>query len=205
MRERDDDPVRLTGMEHAMAGAEAQRALQRRSGPTTGVVGITGELSVAGGFTGFYTANRTALAKALALTLGDRDLAAEAVDEAMARAYQRWGHVQAMGNPSGWVYRVALNWSTSVLRRRARAAREPLYDAGVTDIPPVADPDIHRALAELDVKQRAVVVCRYLVGWSEQETAAALDLRVGTVKSRLARASRVLRSRLNHLDPNGTD
>ena len=194
-----------------LGGKDRPARIARRSGsgpdaaaPAAPDIG-TSEIPLVGNFTSFYSANRAGVAKALTLTLGDRELAAEAADEAMARAYQRWGHVQAMANPVGWVYRVGFNWATSVLRRRARSAREPLYQTGVTDIPPVSDPAVHRALAELDVKQRAVVVCRYLLGWSEQETAAALDLRVGTVKSRLARASRVLRVRLDHLRPNETN
>ncbi len=60
---------------------------------------------------------------------------------------------------------------------------------------------VARALADLDVRQRAVVVCRYLLGWSEAETAAALGTPVGTVKSRLHRASRLLAARLSHLRP----
>jgi len=201
--ERDRQPERLSGMGHAIAGyAGSDGADAARPTVDASSASATREISLTGGFTAFYTTERSGIAKALTLTLGDRDLAAEATDEAMARAFQRWGHVQAMDNAVGWVYRVGLNWATSVLRRRARAAREPLYAAGVTDIPPVADPSIHQALAELDVNQRAVVVCRYLLGWSEQDTAVALDLRVGTVKSRLARASRSLRARLDHLRPN---
>ena len=195
MKERDDDGQRLAGMGQAMAGSESFNISSTSAGASEAV--HTAD------FTTFYRRNLSTVAKALALTLGDRDLAGEAADEAMARAYQRWSFVQSTTNPVGWVYRVGLNWATSVLRRRTRANNHaPLYLAGITDIPPVADPDIHRALAELDVKHRAVVVCRYLIGWSEQETSAALDLRVGTVKSRLARASRVLRARLDHLGPN---
>ena len=191
--ERVGASKRVPRMDQAMAGDDR---LGRIASTTA-----DHDVAIHGGFTDFYKANRASLVKVLTLTLGDRELAIEAVDEAMARAYQRWGHVQSLANGGGWVYRVALNWATSVLRRRSRAARTTLYEAGVTDIPAIADPDVHRALAELDVKHRAVIVCRYLVGWSEEETADALDLRVGTVKSRLSRASRILRSRLDHLRP----
>src|ERR1700733_14749109 len=71
-------------------------------------------------FEAFYAEARTPLARALAVTTGDRDLAVEAVDEAMARAYQRWSRIARLENPGGWVYRVGLNWATSVLRRRNR-------------------------------------------------------------------------------------
>ena len=191
--ERNRGAKRVSSMDQAMAGDDRLGRIGRAT--------VDHGVAIHGGFTDFYKANRASLVKVLTLTLGDRELAIEAVDEAMARAYQRWGHVQSLANGGGWVYRVALNWATSVLRRRTRAARTTLYDAGVTDIPPITDPDVHRALAELDVKHRAVIVCRYLVGWSEEETADALDLRIGTVKSRLSRASRILRARLDHLRP----
>ncbi|HKY48496.1 MAG TPA: hypothetical protein VJQ79_10995, partial [Acidimicrobiia bacterium] len=55
-------------------------------------------------FEAFYRQNRQHLFRALALTLGDRDLAAEAADEAMARAYQHWRSVQSYDNQAGWAY-----------------------------------------------------------------------------------------------------
>jgi RNA polymerase sigma factor (sigma-70 family) len=124
----------------------------------------------------------------------------EATDEAMTRAYQRWRQVGILDNPAGWVYRVALNWATSILRRRHRplpARRQ----AETADLPRMNEPDVTAALQELDVRQRAVVVCRYLLDWSEAETAAALATPVGTVKSRLHRATRQLATRLDHLRP----
>lgn len=150
-------------------------------------------------FTQFYRESRNSVARALAVTLADGDLAAEAADEAMARAFQRWSHVGLLNNPAGWVYRVGFNWACSGLRRRSRAPR-PLAEVGAGP-GPIPEPTVMRALAELDVRQRAVVVCRYLLGWTEAETAAALATPVGTVKSRLHRASRLLATRLSHLRP----
>ncbi|MDQ1438287.1 MAG: hypothetical protein QOK43_1916 [Acidimicrobiaceae bacterium] len=151
-------------------------------------------------FDDFYRGTRDPVARALAVTLGDGHLAAEAVDEAMARAYQRWDQVGGYDNPGGWVYRVGLNWATSVLRRR-RNAPEPVPERGPHDLGPIAEPDIAVALRELDVRQRAVIVCRYYLGLSEAETAAALGTRPGTVKSRLHRGLRHLHARLDHLRP----
>jgi RNA polymerase sigma-70 factor (ECF subfamily) len=148
-------------------------------------------------FTTFYRDNYLPVARALAYTLGDTGLAAEAADEAMARAYERWSTVQGYDNPGGWVYRVGLNWARSVHRRAAR--RLPLRDRPVVVQPPVADPAIGEALRALDVKLRAVVVCRLLLDWSVEETADALDVRPGTVKSRLHHALRALESTLGHL------
>jgi RNA polymerase sigma-70 factor (ECF subfamily) len=148
-------------------------------------------------FATFYTGSRDPVAKALTVLLGNQDLAVEAVDEAMARAYQRWSRVGALDNPAGWVYRVALNWSLSALRQHRRPP--PPGPLRTMPAPEAGEPDVIRALAELDVRQRAVVVCRYLLGWSEAETATALRAPIGTVKSRLHRATRQLSHRLSHL------
>jgi RNA polymerase sigma-70 factor (ECF subfamily) len=149
-------------------------------------------------FEHFYRAHRPRIAKALAFSLGDIDLAAEATDEAFVRAYERWAHVQRLDRPEAWVYRVATNWATSVLRRRRRSPHrlyEPAPDA------PFFDPAVHESLAALDDKHRSVVVCRYFLGWSVADTAAALGVREGTVKSRLHRALHALHAALHHLDP----
>ncbi|HKT05420.1 MAG TPA: sigma-70 family RNA polymerase sigma factor, partial [Rugosimonospora sp.] len=53
-----------------------------------------------------------------------------------------------------------------------------------------------RALRALDVRDREVLVCRYLLDLSEVETAQTLGWRLGTVKSRAARALAKLRNRL---------
>jgi RNA polymerase sigma factor (sigma-70 family) len=139
-------------------------------------------------FEDFYRTNRTSIGRALAMTLRDTALAAEAIDEAMARAYQRWTHVSQLENPGGWVYRVALNWSRSVLRRLTRPAPTWVAPATTSPAPVVQDPAVDRALATLTVDQRAVVVCRLLLNLSEAHTADALGIKPGTVKSRLHRA-----------------
>jgi RNA polymerase sigma-70 factor (ECF subfamily) len=148
-------------------------------------------------FDEFYASARPNIARALSLSLGDVDLGIEATDEAMARAYERWPTVSRLDRPEGWVYRVAMNWALSVLRRRRRSDHR-LYDPGEAGVA-IADPDLHAAIGELDVHHRSVIVCRHLLGWSVAETAAALKVREGTVKSRLSRATSILQSRLHHL------
>ena len=151
-------------------------------------------------FETFWVEHRTPLCRALALTIGDADLAAEAVDEAMARAFQRWPHVNRLNSPAGWVYRVGLNWSRSVVRRALR--RPPawmLADESVAH--DRYEPAIDAALVALPITQRSVVVCRLLLGLSEAQTADALRIRPGTVKSRLSRAVNDLSVALSQLNP----
>lgn len=146
-------------------------------------------------FDAFYEGNYRSIANALALTLRDRDLAGEATDEAMARAFARWGAVSHYANPSGWVYRVGLNWSRSTLRR---ISRRPQVEFKVAENPSMIDDlALAQALAKLDVKLRSIVVCRFLLDWSVEDTAAAVNVRPGTVKSRLHRALKQLEQ---HLD-----
>jgi RNA polymerase sigma-70 factor (ECF subfamily) len=149
-------------------------------------------------FHGFYADARPSVGRALALTLRNADLAADCVDEAMVRAYQRWERVSRLDNPAGWVYRVGLNHARSRVRRLLRRppARPEIYHELH-----VSDPAIERALATLPIGQRSVVVCRHLLGWSEAQTADALRIRPGTVKSRLSRALTRLETELHHLRP----
>ncbi|MCU1364500.1 MAG: putative polymerase subfamily sigma factor [Ilumatobacteraceae bacterium] len=159
----------------------------------------THHLLVGASFEDFYIANRAAVGRALALTLRDAELAADAVDEAMARAYERWTHVETLDNPVGWVYRVGLNWSRSFLRRAGRPTPIWLVTPATAVDERGTDPAVDRALGELSVEQRAVVVCRLLLGYSEAQTAQALGIRPGTVKSRLNRATSRLHVSLAHL------
>jgi DNA-directed RNA polymerase specialized sigma24 family protein len=136
-------------------------------------------------FEAFYREAYADIARALTATLGDFDLAQEATDEAMVRAYVRWEKVRSYDNPGGWVYRVGLNWARSARRRLTRVL--PFHERRVVD-PPTSDPAHYAALRDLDVSLRAVVVCRLLLDWSVDQTATALRLKPGTVKSRLHRA-----------------
>lgn len=147
-------------------------------------------------FASFYRHGYQQVARALGITLGDWDLGAEAADEAMARCYAHWRTVRTYENPPGWVYRVGLNWARSTHRRRQR--RYPYADRLDIEQPPVADPQIQRALEKLDVRLRAVIVCRFYLDLSTKATAEALGIRPGTVKSRVSRGLERLEALLAH-------
>ena len=157
---------------------------------------------VAADFDLFYEASHDALFRALALTLNDHELARDAASEGMARALQRWHTVSRYRNPAGWTYRVGLNWARSRLRKFRREVRTDSDAQRVVSDAVVIDPRLDGALDALPVEQRAVVVLRYYLDWSEQQTAAALQVAPGTVKSRLSRALDRLAISLE--DPHGT-
>ncbi len=146
-------------------------------------------------FDDFYRRCYVDIVRTLGFTLGDVELATEAADEAMARTYARWATVSTYDNPAGWTYRVGLNWARSVHRRLARQL--PVFRKRDTLEPEFTDPAIAEALRSLDTDLRAVVVLRLYADWSVAETAEALGIKPGTVKSRLHRALAILETRLH--------
>jgi DNA-directed RNA polymerase specialized sigma24 family protein len=184
--ERNGGPARLGGVDIDMA--DTGRAVQR-SAHANGPPGQT--------FEQFYAGAEGRVYRALAVTLADADLAREATDEAMVRAFIAWSKLSGFTNPSGWVFRVGLNWATS-WRRRLRRER-PMPQGSMA--PTVTAPDAEAtaataALHRLPVAQRAGVVCRVMFDLTTLETADTLHIPPGTVRSRLSRAISALRADL---------
>jgi RNA polymerase sigma-70 factor (sigma-E family) len=137
---------------------------------------------------------------------GDYQLAEDAVQAALASAYSRWRKVSAADNPEAYVQRMVLNQLLSWRRRAWTRHEVPSADPPVQHSPvPVesayGDQDeVWRALATLPPRQRAVVVLRYVEDLSVAETAAALGVRDGTVKSQSSAAMSRLRDRLGTVE-----
>ena len=113
---------------------------------------------------------------------------------------------------STWIHRVAVNASLDVVRKRKRHVAQPLEEAGERPSDDVGPEDaaaraaraveVQRALQAVSEEHRAVLVLHDLQDLDYAETAAALDIPVGTVKSRLHRARSEMARLLGHLrDP----
>ena len=156
------------------------------------------------------TMHQAAAFRVAYVLLGSAADAEDAAQEGFVRAYLALGRFRA-GEPfRPWLLQVIGNEARN--RRRARGRREGLADravaafrgaaGGSVPAPEVAalagetQREVRTALAGLDEGERLVVTCRYLLGLSESETAAALGIPAGTVKSRLHRGLRRLRERL---------
>ncbi len=146
-------------------------------------------------FDDFYRSRRNHLARALAITLQNDDLGNEAADEAMTRAYQRWRTVRGYANPMGWLYRVGLNWARTRMRRKKYESSVPIPERAFEDKREFA-PELEAALAEVSVDQRAVLVLRFYLDWDVDRVAQALEIPVGTVKSRQKRGLEAVERRL---------
>ena len=148
----------------------------------------------------------------LALRLiGDREEAADQAQEAFLKAWQGLNAFQGESSFSTWLYRLTANVCIDYLRRRNRrlgvesAVSLDDEEAGWAE-PADWEQDPHRKLEQsergralarglerLPEYQRRPLVLRELSGLSYQEIAQALDLDLGTVKSRIARARLALR------------
>jgi RNA polymerase sigma-70 factor (ECF subfamily) len=136
------------------------------------------------------------------LILGDSDLAQDATQEAFIAA---WHGLRGLRDPDrfeAWLRRLIVSACYREARKRNRRSRaegrvRPI-DAGATD-PALATADrdeLDRAFEALGPQDRALMVLHYYLGLPMHETAVALGLPVGTVKSRLHRNKQRMRATL---------
>lgn len=134
------------------------------------------------------------------LILRDADLARDAVQEAMVKA---WRDLPGLRDPErwdAWIHRITVNASIEAARRRRRRVVEvELLDhdgpARGDEHAQVLDRQVlEAALSSLEPEQRALVVLRYYVGMSVPDAAATLGIPLGTAKSRLHRSLTQMRS-----------
>jgi RNA polymerase sigma-70 factor (ECF subfamily) len=148
------------------------------------------------------------LVRALTLVCGDREQAADAVQEAFVKAHLRWRRLQHYDDPVGWIRRVAVNGLRDHHRRNTRksAAMDRLGsltttvadDAAADD--PMSDEGIMQLLNGLPKQQRLSLALFYVDGLSVAETAATLGISEGAVKFHLHQGREKLRGQL---DPRG--
>lgn len=150
----------------------------------------------------FYRKARDECLRAVLVSVGDRDMAQELVDEAFARACASWRKVGRHPAPAAWVVRTALNENITRWRRRRREVAVPDPDtfAGVS-CAAIADsggldPRIMAALLRLPARQRQVVALRVFLDLDTDRTAEVLGVAPSTVKAHLARALGALRDDL---------
>ena len=139
------------------------------------------------------------------LVSGNASDAEEAAQEAFVKAYRALGRFRRGSPFRPWLLRIVANEARNRRRsagRRAALSLRAAADESSGDAAPspegvlLADEEREQLLAavnELREEERLVIACRFFLELSEEETAAALDLRLGTVKSRTSRALEHLR------------
>ena len=133
--------------------------------------------------------------------LGVRVEAEDVAAETMARVSDRWDRLR--DDPQPWVVTVAARQALDVARAWARHRRlAPPPVAGIAPDPHVEERlDLQRVLRTLPKRQREVVALRYLADLSEADTAAALGITPGSVKTHASRGLAAMRAVLT--DPAG--
>ena len=140
------------------------------------------------------------LDQAARLILRDPELARDAVQDTLIRA---WRDLPGLRDPvrfDAWLHRLLVNACKDQVRRRQRRPIEvpvlPIDHAtSVDDLGRLVDRDeLERAFLELSVEQRAALVLTHYVGLSAPEIAAILGIPAGTVHSRLHYGARAMRS-----------
>lgn len=137
------------------------------------------------------------------LMLGDADLAADAVQEALISS---WRNLRALRDPDrlhSWMYRILIRSVYRVANRERRQVKSlALAEAQPRPFPDLAgDLErrdlIDRGFRRLEAKHRAVLVIHHYLGLTDEEAAEMLGVPAGTVKSRLHRATVALRAELD--------
>jgi RNA polymerase sigma-70 factor, ECF subfamily len=136
----------------------------------------------------------TRLDRVARLILRDPELARDAVQEALIRA---WHDLPGLRDPDrfdAWLHRLTANACFDQARRRRRRVIEVELDS--IDGPTIGDAVgaladrelVDAAMQRLDEHGRAIVVLHYFIGMPLSDVAATLGIPIGTVKSRLHRA-----------------
>jgi len=136
--------------------------------------------------------------------LGDRTAAEECVQEAFVRAYQAWPRWQPDAPAEAWLLRIAINTARSYRRRESlRSLGETVRRLGHPTEGQLDDPtyssELLEAVRRLPTAQAAVIVLRYVHGYTSREIAASLGVAESTIASRLATAKARLRDDLERL------
>lgn len=147
-------------------------------------------------FEDFFKAEQDRLLGALCLLTHDRIEAEEIDQDAFVRVWERWDRVGAMADPTGYLYRVAMNLFRSRYRRAERVGRLVFdHDHTADGLASVEDRDeVSRYLAQLIPQQRAAVVLTALLDMTSEEAGRTLGLKASTVRVLTTRARASLRA-----------
>jgi RNA polymerase sigma-70 factor (ECF subfamily) len=136
---------------------------------------------------------------------GDAQLAEDAAQETFLRAWQNLSAYRPQTSLRNWLFRIAVNAATDMIRKERRILPNDIEDLSLTDDRPGIESQVsqqektalvQRAVLSLPDASRAVLVLREYEGLSYHEISSTLDIPVGTVMSRLNYARTLLKAKL---------
>lgn len=137
------------------------------------------------GFESFFEEHRSKVFGAMCLVTGNRQEAEEITQDAFLRLWERWERVAVLEDPTGFLFKTAMNVFRNRARRASIAARRSIgiADRG-DDLAAVEDRDeVIRAMRPLTPHQRAALVLIGYLGYSSEEAAQVLGVRASTVRA----------------------
>ncbi len=149
----------------------------------------------AGGFAAFFEAHHARLYGTLCLVTSDRAEAEDIMQEAFLKLWERWDRIDRIGDPTAYLFRVALNGSRMRTRAARRAAkrliaverdRDPFDEIDLRE-------DVRRLLLDLAPRQRAALLLLDMYGYGSEEAARILGIRPSTVRALATQGRAVLR------------
>jgi RNA polymerase sigma-70 factor (ECF subfamily) len=145
-------------------------------------------------------------------TIGDREDAADAVQDALLSAHRAAARFRGESAVTTWLHRIVVNACLDRMRRRQAHPTVPLPDGTHSDDGPPRGPEpaapildhdtalvVRQALAALPIEQRAALVLVDVQGYPVLEAAEILGVAEGTIKSRCARGRARMAISLGHL------
>jgi len=145
-------------------------------------------------FEDFFDTESPVLFRRLCLLTRDRTEAEDVMQDSFLRLWERWDRVSAMEDPTGYLYRTAMNVFRSRYRRARLATRRAV---GLVPRDELAEADTRRtvtgALRTLTPRQRAALVLTDLIGFSSEEAGHALGVKASTVRALATQGRETLR------------
>jgi RNA polymerase sigma factor (sigma-70 family) len=147
-------------------------------------------------FSAFFADEHRGLYKLLYFVTGNRADAAELMQDAFLKLWERWDRIDRIADPRAYLFRVALNGS----RMRARAARRAARR--LVGLAPTGDPydevnlreDVRTMLLRLAPRQRVALTLLDLYGFDSTEAARIMGIRPSTVRALASQGRAVLRA-----------
>lgn len=147
-------------------------------------------------FATFFADEHGGLLKLLHFVTGNRADAAELMQEAFLKVWERWDRVETIDDPRAYLFRVALNGSRMRARAARRATRRLVAPSSSTDPYDEIDlrEDVRQMLRSLAPRQRAALVLLDMYGYGSEEAARIMGIRPSTVRALATQGRAVLRT-----------
>ncbi|MCY0936069.1 SigE family RNA polymerase sigma factor [Streptomyces sp. H34-S4] len=143
-------------------------------------------------FHAFFERHHAELSRLACMLIGEPDGADDLAADALVAVWHRWDRVRRAEHPLAYARGIVANMARTRIRAAVRERRRVVLfwanRSEEADAPDVAAAlDVRRALAGLPFRKRACVVLRHALDLSEKDTALALGISVGTVKSQTSK------------------